>query len=321
MTTFIKTRPRLAGVLSILALSGTAVYLTQKTLNKTCPRVPINQVSSLSACRNFVESGEPAAQKPWGTEKSVLLSTWLGGEGKSVWMPSFVALQVDIPIALIGNYAIGKKGTRMKEEENETGGGGYHLVQNLVTAFLDARAKGLEAWFLDRNVPPMSFNPGSRLFGRGKEFGAFMLDSWDSGPELHSQLDTTRGLPADAPHPASAFPSNEYTIADNLSGSETAGTAIYWNFPACLVSAVNKASSYGLPWRLMDGGFQEFIVERVSDEMARVTYVTLECSDLHPGGLESRDYKKVPWVMYELHVFYAQVLLWKTVRLLKRRGE
>jgi hypothetical protein len=75
----------------------------------------------------------------------------------------------------------------------------------------------------------------------------------------------------------------------------------------------------------MDGGFQEFVVEKISDETARLTYICVECGRLCPddtgaGELEGRkawDFKKLPWLGYELHVLYAQWLLWNTVRRLK----
>ncbi|GIJ97912.1 hypothetical protein Aspvir_000018 [Aspergillus viridinutans] len=79
-----------------------------------------------------------------------------------------------------------------------------------------------------------------------------------------------------------------------------------WIF-TCISSldAVDKAASYGLPWRFMDGGFQEFIVEKVSDETARVTYISFECSNLHPGGQSTMDFKMLPWLPYEIHAGLA----------------
>ncbi|KAL4791486.1 hypothetical protein BDV19DRAFT_370463 [Aspergillus venezuelensis] len=319
MTSLLTSRPRLTGALSIVALGGLTLYITRKRLDKACPRVSITQLPACSTCRNLVESGEPSSEKPWGTDKSVLLSAWPGedGERKTRWMPSFVALQVDVPIAQLEKYS-----RRNEEDEDmERAKDAYPLAQNLTRAFLHGRAKGPERLFLDRDIPSFSCTPGTHLFGR-REFGAFMLGKWGLTRQVPLM---PPALPAHCPLPPSEFPANEDAIAKAQQKSETdaAGTVIYWTFPPSLINAVNKAAARGLPWRLMDGGFQEFIVERVSDETARITYVTLECSDLYPGsvsgegGESKRDFKKLPWWFYELHVLYAQVLLWRGLRQLR----
>ena len=64
----------------------------------------------------------------------------------------------------------------------------------------------------------------------------------------------------------------------------------------------------------MSGGYQEWIVEMVSDEKVRVTYVTIECSHLQPRGQSKRDFKKLPKLGYEAHVYYAQSLLDNAIR-------
>ncbi|KAL6237897.1 hypothetical protein BDW75DRAFT_202951 [Aspergillus navahoensis] len=318
MTIFLQAKPRLTAALAILAFGGaTAFYLSKRHLEELCPRVPITQLERTSACRNLIESCKPAAGSPWGTEQSVLLSAWPSGSGgvdenhKTRWMTSFVALQVDVPVAQLGKYVVSGGDGQSRR------GDAYDLSRSLFSAFLDARARGLEAWLLDKDDPPLSFAPGSLLFGRGSSMGAFMLGSWSSA----------RGIPLKQPfltpgttHPVSEFPSNEQVITTGSSDKrgDAAGTVLYWTFPRCLVDLVNKVASYGLPWRLMDGGFQEFIVERISDETARVTYVTVEFGDAYPGGQTGRDFQKIPRVFYELHVVYAQILLWRTMKRLQQ---
>ncbi|KAL4899058.1 hypothetical protein BDW74DRAFT_164064 [Aspergillus multicolor] len=257
-----------------------------------------------------------------GAEKSVLLSKWPGvsgpggaitstaSENKTHWVTSFVALQADVPVKQLEGYGSSTQG--QDASPSRVTNDAYGLSRNFLTTFLDARTKGVEAFFLDRDVPQLSFTPGSLLFGRGGSMGAFMLGSWSSsrGLPLHRPI-----LSARTPHPVSDFPSNKSTLCVTTgTAPDTAGSLIYWRFPRGFVDTVNEAASYGLPWRLMDGGFQEFIVERISDETARVTYITIECGDMYPGGQEQRDFKKSPWFMYELHVVYAQVLLWRTLR-------
>ncbi|KAL4942732.1 hypothetical protein BDV06DRAFT_191548 [Aspergillus oleicola] len=213
-------------------------------------------------------------------------------------MPSFVALQVYVPIAQLDRY-----GDFQKDERTNTTDA-YPLAQILMRAFLQGRATGPEAWFLDRDVPPFTSTLGTHIFGR-KEFGAFMLGIWC----LKRQAPfSPPALPAESPPPPSEFPSNEDIISRATATHDTdaAGTVIYWTFPRSLVNAVNRLSVNGLSWRLMDGGFQEFIVEKLSDETARVTYVTLECSNLYPdsGSLESgsreMDFRKLPWCFHEM---------------------
>ncbi|KAL4914340.1 hypothetical protein BDW62DRAFT_213557 [Aspergillus aurantiobrunneus] len=296
MTTFVKSRHRLAGVLSIIAFSGILVYHCKRQLNRSCPRVPISQLPHPSACRNLIETGQPIAQTPWGVDRSVVLARWPGEESKTHWIQSFVALQAEVPISQL------ERDGRFDDEGNKDGekSDAYHPMQNLVAAFLDA------------DVPTLSFTPGSRLFGEGREFGAFMLGSWSSrGTRLVST-----SLPFEAPRPVCEFPSNEGVVSS--ANADTAGAVMYWIFPTGLVNAVDKAASYGVPWRLMEGGFQEWIVEKQPDNTARVTYVTVECSSLHPRGETTRDFKILPWVLYEFHVLYAQILLFKTLRQLRR---
>jgi hypothetical protein len=218
---------------------------------------------------------------------------------------SLVALQVDVPIAQLERYGISKIGDA------------YDLSRNLFSAFLDARARGLDAWFLDKDVPQLSFTPGSLLFGRSYSAGAFMLGNWSSARRIQLEQPI---LPAETASPVCEFrPSKAMITASNINTeTDAAGTVLYWKFPRRLVGQVDKAASYGIPWRLMDGGFQEFIVEKISDETAKVTYVTVECGNMYPGGQRERDFKKMPWWLYELHAAYAQILLWKTMKLIGR---
>ncbi|KAL4781231.1 hypothetical protein BJX76DRAFT_335930 [Aspergillus varians] len=302
MPSFIQTRPRVTALLSVITLGSISVYLSKRHLNRSCPLVPISQLPKSSACRNLFEAGEPATQTPMGTDKSVLLSTWPSGDKKTHWVPSFVALQVDIPISQLEKYS-----ARDKDETDS-----WPLMRNLVAAFLDARGLGPDSWLIDGNVPPLSFTPGSLLFGKGKSLGAFMLGAWSStrGTPLEPLA-----VPLEGGLPVSEFPSNRDVISTPASDEDTdaAGAVIYWKAPNGLIKKVDKAASHGVPWRLMEGGFQEFIVERGTNDTARVTYVTIECTNLHPGGEPGRDFKMLPRVLYELHVLYAQILLFRTL--------
>jgi hypothetical protein len=255
-----------------------------------------------------VESGEAVPKAVWGMEKSALLTSWSGGD-QNRWVPSIAALQADVPVSLLAGY-----GAFHSEQSKAEKDDAHLLMQNLVAAFLDARAAGPEAWFLDREVPPLSFAPGSLLFGDQGSMGAFMLGTWSTNRKTSFQPQT---LGPEVPEPCSEFPSNRDAIQD--SPTDTAGAVMYWKFPDGLVRTVDKAASYGLPWRFMDGGFQEFIVEKVSDETARVTYISVECSNLHPGGQSTRDFKMLPWLAYEVHVLYAQLLWHNTVMQLRNR--
>lgn len=313
LITFIQARPRLAGVVS-LAVAGTlvAAYLGKRSLDRSYPRIPITELPKSSACRNLLESGEIVPKPVWGMDKSVLLASWSGGD-KTHWVPSFVALQADIPVSLLAEYgAFQSKKSNVKEQEDA-----QVLMQNLVAAFLDARAKGPETWFLDKEVPALSFTPGSLLFGNQATMGAFMLGSWSTTRKTF--IEGLQTLTSEATEPCSEFPSNREAIQD--SPIDTAGTVMYWKFPNGLVRAADKAASYGLSWRFMDGGFQEYIVEKVSDETARVTYITIECSNLYPCGQATRDFKMMPWLAYELHVLYAQILWRNTMKQLHRSTE
>ncbi|PWY64254.1 hypothetical protein BO70DRAFT_347139 [Aspergillus heteromorphus CBS 117.55] len=300
--TFIKARPRLTAILSVAAFGSVAIYFTRRHFDRSCPRIPITDLPQSSACRYLLErAGESPTQKPWGMETSTLLASWSGGD-KTHWVPSFTAHQVEVPLSLLAGYGASSN------QDNVAKHDAHHLMQNFVAAFLDARATGPEATFLDKSRPSLSFMPASMLFGDRAFPGAFMLGTWSSTTGASIQpLD----LPSDAIKPVSEFFSNR----DVIQGSEvdTAGAVMYWKFPDGLVKSVDQAASYGCPWRLMEGGFQEFIVERVSDEKARLTYVTIECSNIHPEGQATRDFKRLPWVLYEAHVLYAQSLLAKAI--------
>ncbi|KAE8148864.1 hypothetical protein BDV25DRAFT_157324 [Aspergillus avenaceus] len=310
MTNFMRHRSLLTGALTIVAVSSAIVYLTKRRLNQSCPRVSITDLPKPSACRNLLDTTwEVTTPTPWGLTKSTLLSSW-SGRDKTHWVSSFVALQAEVPISQLAEYGAFSCDNGSNNNKSDA----RHLMQNLVAAFLDARATGPETWFLDRAVPPLSFEPSTHLFGRSKTMGAFMLATWDSGQGISVKLSD---LPSGATKPVTEFCSNEGFTRD-AGSTDIAGAVIYWRFPDGLVGAVDKAVSYGLPWRLMQGGFQEFIVEKVSDEKARVTYVCVECTDLHPGGQHERDFKMLPWLFYEAHVLYAQVLWSKTLKQLER---
>ncbi|OJJ08356.1 hypothetical protein ASPVEDRAFT_47500 [Aspergillus versicolor CBS 583.65] len=302
MTNVIQSRPYLTGALSLITLGSIAAYLTKRRLNTSCPRVPIHQLPTSSACRNLLDTGEEIANRsPIGIDKSVLLSTWPSTDRKTHWVPHFVALQVDIPISQLEKYDARKYGVEGDKPST------YQLSQKLFAAFLDARSRGPEAWVLDEPTPP-SLTPGSLLFGKGNDIGAFMLGSWSSISKTPLE---SQNLPSAGPKPVTEFPSNKDAVFN--CDTDTAGTVFYWRVPTGLINAVNSPASYGIPWRFMDGGFQEFIVERGPDDTARVSYVTIECSNLYPGG-QRRDFKMMPRLLYELHVLYGQILLFKTLR-------
>ncbi|KAJ5735140.1 uncharacterized protein N7483_000265 [Penicillium malachiteum] len=299
-------------------------YISKQYLDHTCPRIPFDKVSQLSACRQLVDTARAnspgtGVPKPWGADKSGLVPSWSeaqSGDKKTRWISSYTGVQMDVPIALLASYTSeADKGALTTNDEPCTA---ESLARNVIAAFLDAHSHGLDGWFLDRNLPPRTYVPGNHLFGDSTGASAFMLDTWSS--RLKDSIQPSV-LPADAPIPKTFFPSNEALLASasqDPSQPETAGTVIYWKAPQYLLKAFNKAASYGLPWRVMDGGWQEFIVEKISEETARVTYITLECYDVHPGGQMTRDFKQMPWFLYEPHVLYAQSLLIRTVRQLKK---
>ncbi|KAJ5788013.1 hypothetical protein N7457_003003 [Penicillium paradoxum] len=312
--------------LSALALGSVGIvtaFASKQYLDRSCPRIPINKVSRMSACRQLVDRAcsDPSdadVPKPWGAAKSGLLASWseASSDGrKSRWLPSYVAVQMDVPLTLLASYQSETNEIGLVRAENEpcTADG---MARNLVAAFLDARSRGPDGWLIDRNVPSVSLASGGHLFGDAAGLSAFMFDSWSSRSAKSIQPSV---LPANAPTPSAFFPSNEALIASHRSSQpESAGTVIYWKFPQGLVNAFNGAASYGWPWRLMDGGFQEFVVEKISDDTARVTYVSVECSNLYPGGQVTRNFKRMPWVVYEAHVLYAQSLLLGAVRQLRK---
>lgn len=307
---FVRNHPRLTGLASLTVLGGMVSYLGKRHLDKSCPRVSVPDIPRSSACRNLLErTGEPTSHTAWGMGKSTLLDTWSGSYGgdKTRWVPSFAALQVDVPTSLLAGYRASS--SKDDAEKHDTS----HLMQNLVAAFLDARAARPEAFFLDEAVPPLFFAPGSLLFGKRTSLGAFMLGTWSSTTGIPLR---TPVLPSAAPQPTSEFPTNREIILGDP--KDAAGAVMSWKFPEGLVSTVDKVASYGFPWRLVQGGYQEFIVEKVSDETVRVTYVIVECSDLHPRGQPARNFKSLPWLAYEVHVLYAQSLLYNTVRHLEK---
>ena len=321
-------RPRMASTLSVGALAlGSAgiviAYISKQYLERRCPRIPISKVSRMSACRQLVDkacenSSDAEVPKPWGAGKSGLLPSWSearSGDRTSRWLSSYVAVQADVPLALLGSYTSeANKGEFNKSDVKPRTA--EDMARNLVMALLDARSCGPDGWLIDRNVPSLSFTSGSHLFGDSAGLSAFMFGSWGSRLKISIQ---PSDLSSDAPIPSCFFPSNETLIASqDPSHPESAGTVIYWKSPYCLVDMFNSAASYGLPWRLMDGGFQEFVVEKISEETARVTYLSVECSDLYPDGQTARDYKKMPWLAYEVHVLYAQSLLLRAVRQLRK---
>ncbi|KAK3356632.1 hypothetical protein B0T25DRAFT_537097 [Lasiosphaeria hispida] len=308
---FIQSQPRLlGGAISLGALGVAAAFLSKRKLDQTCPRIPLGALPKSSACRNFIENGgEAAAQPSWGLSQSTLLSSWLGNSDKTHWIPSFVAIETEVPISVLERYGLNAR----LSQDDITNDAPLRLVQNLVAAFLDARATGPDSWLLDQDVPPLSFSPGSHLFGNKSGLGAFMLGVWSTTTGRDIQPQT---LPKDVTHPLAQFPSNQNVIGGSQTG--TAGAVIYWKVPHATMRVADKAAVDWLPWRLMQGGYQEFIVEKISDEKARVVYVSVECAHLFPQGQSKRDFRRVPWLFYEAHDLYAQYLLYSAVRQLSR---
>ncbi|KAK4183427.1 hypothetical protein QBC35DRAFT_478168 [Podospora australis] len=309
---FIRTHSNTIAAVS--ALAAVASYLATRTLTRTSRRVPLACLPESSAVKNFVQnSGERIDQDAFGLEgHSRLLSPWAPSNHimsepvhPTLWLPTFVALQIDVPLSVLHNYRL--QHPHDSKQDDDT----LHLAQKLLAAFLDARASDPEAFFLDKNVPPLQFTPGHRLFGkdRARPAGAFLLNAWSSSGRKPVQ--PAANLPDSAPTPVSEFPSNQSALS---AAEDAAGAVMYWTCAKSVTDPVDTAASYGLPWRIINGGFQEFIVERVSEDRVRLTYVTVEVSNLHPRGKAERDFKKLPWLLYELHVLYAQWLLYNTVR-------
>ncbi len=310
---FIPNRCRVIGSLVALGSFGAAVYLGKeyrgkRQLDQICRRVPVAALPKPSACRNLLETRrETTAAPAWGLETPAVTSSWPGGDNKMHWTPSFAALQVEVPLSALARY--GSSHGKDNDEHGGAEGDAFCLMQTFVAGFLDGRRTGAEAQFLDKNVPPLSFAPGSQLFGDRSGLGAFVLDTWSTARGKCVQpLD----LPKDPPPPVSEFPSN--TAVREGGPIDTAGTVMYWRFTGRVSSTMDRLASWGLPWRMMEGGFQEFIVEKVSDQAVRLTYAMVESANLHPGGQSRRDFKRMPWLAYELHVLYGRILLYKTLR-------
>lgn len=84
---------------------GAAAHLAKRKLDRTCPRVPLAALPKPSACRNVIErTCETAAAPAWGLEKSVMVSSWSGGDDNAHWTPSFAALQVEVPFSVLAAY-------------------------------------------------------------------------------------------------------------------------------------------------------------------------------------------------------------------------
>jgi hypothetical protein len=311
------------GALTFSSAGIITAYICKQWLDHSYPRISISKVSRLSACRQLVDKACDSASdtdmpKAWGADNAGLLSSWSeanSGDRKDRWLSSYVAVQLDVPLALLASYTSEPNQAKPNKCDNKT-----HttddMTRNLIKAFLEARSNGPDGWLIDRNVPAVAFTPGSHLFGDSDGLSAFMFGSWSSRSNISIH---PSGLPKEAPLPSSFFPSNEELIASQGSSlPESTGTVIYWRVPSGWTNTLNHVAAYGWPWRLMDGGFQEFIVERISDETVRVTYITVECSDLRPSDQATNDFKRPPWLLYEAHVLYAQSLLFRTVQQLKK---
>ncbi|KAK4176179.1 hypothetical protein QBC36DRAFT_329751 [Triangularia setosa] len=319
--------PRL--ILGTTISLGAAVYLANLKLKieKTCRPITLSDLPSSSASRNFVEKARYPVPQPvgwaWGLERGLVsfLSPWSDptirltsdrGEDdereKTYWIPSFLALEVELPVELLSGYTCNDK----------TGGGEskeiFHLSQIFLRAFLDARSKGLETYLLDRDVPPLNFfEPGRRLFGREEGLGAFLLGTWFVTKERSKWLQGEKLPEGVAQMPVCESPSNTLNEIWEENDKEAAGAVMYWRVPAW-----TAAVRYRIPWRFMDGGFQEFMVERVDKRRARLVYVLVEVQGLYPNGVKERDFRKMSWLGYWGHAVYGRWLLWKTVKRLEK---
>ncbi|KAK0710612.1 hypothetical protein B0H67DRAFT_492588 [Lasiosphaeris hirsuta] len=318
LLSLVQSQPRLlGGLLSLGVLGVGTAFLSKRKLDQTYPSIPLHALPKASACRNLIENGgETTSRASWGLSQSTILSSWSGSDEKTHWIPSFVAIQAEIPISALEKY---RAKQHHPQHETDTDGGAdepLRLAQNLVAAFLDARGAGPDSWLLDKDVPPLSFCPGTRLFGNGSGLGAFLLGVWSSatGRDIRPQT-----LPGDVAQPLTRFPSNRTAVAIAGTESAAAGAVMYWKVPDATMRAVDRAAVDWLPWRLMQGGYQEWMVEKISGEMARVVYVSVECAQLFPRGRSKRDFRRVPWLVYELHALYTQYLLFNAVRYLNRQ--
>jgi hypothetical protein len=130
---------------------------------------------------------------------------------------------------------------------------------------------------------------------------------------------TPLAIHATAPKPVADFPSNRDTLQQGDGEKPVAGSVLYWRAGQRAVQLVDRVAGLArLPWRLMEGGFQELIVERVGDGKVRVSYVSVEASTCRQTEAQGREWKRLPWLLYELHVMYAQALLAGAARQLVR---
>lgn len=362
-------------MISTSAIS-TGLYLTKRFLDRKCPRVPLTALPRSSACRNLVENAvegaddrsisDPRRNLAWGLEdlqRVPLLASWPGTSAndnnpgvKAHHITSFVALQAEIPASFLEGYVSTRKRSN-SHHAKKTGNdrnGTSRLAENFLAAFLDAMATNPERWFLDgKDLPPLSFKPGTQIAGGRNAnsglFGAFMLGTWSSTAGAEKSLDTDSSvLPPNVTRlPVTNFPSNEHAISSTnpTDGKEdAAGAVFYYRFTERFILAIDKINSWvGLPWTTLEGGYQEFIVERIpgNDQMVRVSYVPVECAALawyssksifstdreglavgsDAGNSKEGYLMGLPWVFYEAHVFYAKFLLWNAIRHLKKNSK
>lgn len=86
----------------------------------------------------------------------------------------------------------------------DTRGGVLPLAKTLLAALLHARAAGPKPWILDRDVSPLSFASGHRLFGVTPETGVLLLGTWGNVP---GEPVDPLAVPGGATRPVAAFPS------------------------------------------------------------------------------------------------------------------
>jgi len=324
-------------------------------------------VSGTGDLSTITQPGENPARGLEDLQRIPLLAAWPGTGAddnitniKTHHITSFVALQAEIPASFLEGYVSTRTSAKSHHTHQtdltptENSITTSHLAQNFLTAFLDSIANNPERWFLnDKNLPPLSLKPGTQIAGRRNPnsglFAAFILGTWSSTYGAKRSLNTDlSALPADTPRlPVTEFPSNEDAISSvgpSDGQEDAAGAVFYYSFTEGFVRAIDKFTSWaGLPWGMLEGGYQEFIVERVpgKDDMVRLSYVPVECAALAGFSSDSRSSttigesltgqsddgeegnkgypKRLPGILYEAHVLYAQFLLWKTIRHLRRQ--
>ncbi|KAH6658266.1 hypothetical protein BKA67DRAFT_557557 [Truncatella angustata] len=294
---FIRRRPLISLSTGLCALGGSWLYVRARDLERKCPSISVQQIPRGSACQHFIETvGEPLGTTLNSSYQPRLVAAWTGTR-RDRWVPYCVAIQKEVPLSIFSAY-----GT----EENDA----KSLATQLMRAFCDARAKRPESVHLFKDdIVCSSFEPGTPLYGKANGLSTNVLGVWSmrGGSDI-----SPPSVSLSRSYPVAEFPTNEEAI--RTASGDSAGIVTFWSFPSHVASVADKAASYGYPWRFMLGGFHELIVEKSSEDTARITYVMLECYHLYPNGQAEPDFKTTPQWTQKLHRLYAQDLLEKAVQ-------